>query len=457
MGASRTRQAASQARRIRPATGPTDRRRLVAATLSALIPGLGQLINGRSRLAARLAVPLIVVVAVTCVAIVFTSPARVAAWAVAPSVIGTLLTLNLVLLAYRLVAVGHAFFDGRYPSVPGRLGLVGLAVLVVAVTVPHVYAWHLGSAAAAAFARVFSGDLPGDRDLVSDPSGGAERINVLLVGVDKTRKRTATLTDTMIVASLDPVGRTVSLLSVPRDLVDVPLGNGDVFAPKLNSLLGFAERHPDRFPDGPMRALEDAVGALLGIPIHYYARMDFGGFIAMIDAVGGVEIDVEKGFVADAYDGYGLGERGWSIEAGRHRLDGANALAYARARKASGESDFTRAARQQQILVALRDQVMRGGSLLFELPDLLDAVGETVVTDLPVQRLPELAALLDEVDRDAIVQVVIRAPLIKARQTRYGASQKPDLAAIRLMAIRLFPTPGIPPTPWPTPKPRPSP
>ena len=71
-----------------------------------------------------------------------------------------------------------------------------------------------------------------------------------------------------------------------------------------------------------------------------------------------------------------------------------DALAYARSRKALGESDFTRQARQQQILVALRDEATQGGSLLFQLPDLLDAVGQTIRTDLPADRLPELAAIV---------------------------------------------------------------
>ena len=75
----------------------------------------------------------------------------------------------------------------------------------------------------------------------------------------------------MIVASLDPVGHTVSMVSVPRDLVNVPLGNGDVLGPKLNSLMSYAERHPDEFPKGGVRALQDAVGALLDIDIQYYA------------------------------------------------------------------------------------------------------------------------------------------------------------------------------------------
>jgi LCP family protein required for cell wall assembly len=197
-----------------------------------------------------------------------------------------------------------------------------------------------------------------------------------------------------------------------------------------------------------MRALQDAIGALLDIPIHYYARLEFEGFITMVDAVGGVDVTVVKGFEDPGYDGFGFDARGFSITAGDHHLDGATALAYARSRKAAGESDFTRAARQQQILVAMREHLAQGGSLLFELPGLLGAVGQTVRSDIPVGQLPGLAAILDEVERDEMVSVVIRHPLGHPVSTRYGASQEADLPAIRSMAEGLFSPPGTPPTAW---------
>ena len=232
-------------------------------------------------------------------------------------------------------------------------------------------------------------------------------------------------------------------MSVPRDLIDTPLGNGDVYGPKLNGADGATRTTTRRtFPKGGMRTLQDAIGALLEIPIHYYAQVDFRGFIKMVDAVGGVDIVAPRSFEDPQYDGYG-GEKGYSITAGPHHFDGAEALAYARSRKALGESDFTRQARQQQILVALRTQVSPGGSLLFQLPDLLDAVGQTIRTDVPVERLPDLAAILDEVGKNDVTSVVIRAPLVKSKSTRYGDSQAPNLAKIRAMATALFSEPGV--------------
>ena len=446
------------ARRTTPDSRPTDIRRTAASGLSAIVPGLGQALNRRYRLARWLAIPALILLALVILAVQLFSPVRLAAWAIHPAVLQTLLVLNVLVLVWRLIAVGQAFFDARYPAVPGRLGFVGLVIVTLLVMAPHAYAWQVGSAADRAFARVFEDGTIGDGGAAVGPvPRSGERINILLVGVDTTPKRSATLTDTMMVISLDPVGKTASMLSIPRDMVFVPLGNGDDYGPKINSLLGFAERNPEMFPNGPMRALQDAIGALLGIPLHYYARIDFEGFINMVDAVGGVDINVKRDMEDPSYDGYGIGERGWSITKGRHRLDGVNALAYARVRKVAGESDFTRAARQQEILVAMRNRVSSGPTLLFDLPDLLTAVGDTLRTDIPIAALPDLVVSFESVDSDRIARAVIRHPLVRSESTRYGDGLVPQLDAIRAMAAELFPEPGELPAGLESPEPSESP
>jgi LCP family protein required for cell wall assembly len=436
------------ARRIRPETGPQDRRRLAAAGLSAVLPGLGQAFNRRVQLALLFAVPSLALGSIVVLLLQIQSTARLVAWIVSPDVLGALLSLNLLVLAWRLLAVGQAFLDTRRPGPTGRMGVIGILVIGLLVAVPHLVIFRYGTILGDTFEAIFTGEGLSGETASGPLPGDGERINILLVGVDAVADRTATLTDTMMVASLDPIGPSVSLLSVPRDLVDAPLGNGDVYGPKLNSLLGYADRHPEEFPAGGIRALQDAIGALLDIPIHYYARIEFEGFITMVDALGGVDVTVARGFEDPGYDGFGFDSRGFSITEGDHHLDGATALAYARSRKAAGESDFTRAARQQQILVAMRDQLAQGGSLLFELPALLGAVGQTVRSDVPVEQLPRLAAILDEVDREEMVSVVIRHPLVRPVSTRYGDSQAADLPAIRAMAAALFSPPGTPPTGW---------
>jgi LCP family protein required for cell wall assembly len=440
--------------RTAPPSGPIDRRRLFAAGLSAIVPGLGQAFNRRQRLTLLFLVPTLSAAAVVGVVWATQTPTRIAAWAVAPTVLGALLTLNALVLAWRLLAVGQAFLDTRRHGPTGRLGVIGFAVIAILVVIPHIAVYRYGTAFGDAFARIFqTPSLAAEGEDPPPGPGPDERLNVLVVGVDAAPGRSSVLTDTMLVVSFDPVGKTASMVSLPRDLVNVPLGNGDEFGPKLNSLMSYADHHREEFPAGGLRTLQDAIGALLGIPIHYHATMEFEGFIHMVDAVGGVDIVVPKAIEDPGYDGFGAGERGWSITKGRHHLDGANALAYARSRKSAGESDFTRAGRQQQIIVALKDSATDGGSVFWKLPGLLGAVGDSIRTDLPIERLPQLAAAIDEMRSGGITRAIIRHPLVRSIDTRYGSSLQPDLPAIRAVAADLFPAPGGEPQPWPTPEP----
>lgn len=458
-----------QATKIRPDTGPTDRRRILAAVLSALIPGLGQAYNRRTRLALGLFIPFAIVAAVALLAIWAVPAPRLLASAIVPRNLDLLLGLNLVILAWRLIALGQAFFDTRFELRSGGLGLVGLAVVILVTIAPHVGAQYVGGLARSTFAEVFDGDvLAAHSDARPDRVPGQnERLNVLLVGIDAAADRDHALTDSLIVVSLDPVGRSVSLASLPRDLVNVPLGDGRTYAPKLNSLLSYATAHPADFPAGGMRTLENAAGALLGIPIHYYATVDLAGFSKMVDAVGGVDVDVKTRLEDPKYRGFGItGRKGVTFEVGPQHLDGTHALAYARIRRSEGQTDFTRQARQQEILMALRAKIVKGDALL-SLPSLLEAVGKTVATDLPPERLPDLAVLADEIPTKRIVRVVVQYPLIhpaKPGQNKYGAVQLPDLDRILAMATGLFSAPGTPPKRWtvkdalaPTPRPAVSP
>jgi LCP family protein required for cell wall assembly len=429
---------------------PTDRRRLLAAIASSLLPGFGQALNGRFRPALLFGIPTLVVIATAWLIAHSDRPTMLLARVIAPSVLSVLLVVNLIILGWRALAVLHAFLDRRYPLRPGRLGAVGIVALLLATALPHALAWNYAAAAQAMFGRIFSGSAVRSVSSAPPPADG-ERLNVLLIGVDSAPGRTEDLTDSMIVVSLDPVGRTVSMVSIPRDLASVPLGNGDAFGPKLNSLMSWADRHPTDFPHGGIRALEDAVGALFGIPIHYYAKVDLGGFAAMVDAVGGVDIVVKKALDDPRYPGLD-GKRGWSVQPGPHHFNGTDALAYARIRKSAGESDLTRAARQQEVLVALRNRTV-GVGILFSLPSLLDAVGATVRTDLPPDRLPQLAALAEQIGGSSTTKLVLGSPLIRSGgSTEYGSIFVPVPARIRAMATVVFGPPGRDPT-WPVPSP----
>ena len=410
-----------------PDLRPTDIRRLVAALLSAVIPGLGQAVNGRFRLARWLLIPALVLVPLSIIARQLFSPVRLAAWAINPAVLQTLLVLNVVVLVWRLIAVAQAFFDGRYPAVPGRLGFAGLVVVTLLVMAPHAYAWQVGSAADKAFARVFEGGTLGDGgEAIGPVPGSGERINILLVGVDATPKRSATLTDTMMVISLDPVGKTASMVSIPRDLVFVPLGNGDDYGPKINSLLGYAERNPG---DVPERADARAAGRDRRAARASRSTTTPGSTSrasSTWSTRSAASTSRVKGDMEDpSYDGYGIGERGWSITKGRHRLDGVNALAYARVRKAAGESDFTRAARQQEILVALRTPCRRDDAAVRS-PDA--ARPRSATRSGPTSRSPLAGpgGASKTWTATASPARVIRHPLVRTESTRYGDVAGPE-------------------------------
>jgi len=419
--------------------------------LSALVPGLGQAYNGRRRLALVLFLPVASIAALTLLVAWAVPAPRLLATAIVPANLQALLILNVVLLGWRLLALGQAFLDTRFEPAPGRLAIAGLAVVVVLTIVPHLGAQYLGGIARTTFAQVF-GAVLSDRSDSGDHAvpGQNERLNVLLVGIDAGSGRDHALTDSLIVVSLDPVGKTVSVASIPRDLVNVPLGDGRTFGPKINSLMSYATAHPKDFAAGGMRTLENAVGALLGIPIHYYATVDLAGFAKMVDAVGGVDVNVRQALDDPKYTGPGVTGRGWSVAVGPQHFDGGADLAYARIRRSVGQTDFTRQARQQEILLALRSKVVHGGALL-SLPSLLDAVGSTVETDLPPERLPDLAVLAGEIPAKQIVRVVIRYPLVhpaKPGESQYGAVQLPFTDRILAMAAELFSPVGTPPHGW---------
>lgn len=448
-----------------PGGAPRRRSRYVQAVLSTLLPGLGHLIAGRWRLALIFGLP-VVLLAVALVALVATTDrVRLAATLVQPEVIWGLLALQFVVLAWRLVAVASSLLDPALPR-PGRRDALPIAVLLVAIVAPQAYAGYLTNVARETSDQIFVEETSGGAwqpspapspspspgvtpsvgpgpSVAPSPSPSVERITGLIVGVDAGAGRRTYLTDTMIVVSLDPLTETVSMLSIPRDMVDVPLPDGRVFPGKINGLVSYARRNPDEFPgaDGTGRdVLMGALGTLLGMRIDYYALVHLGGFVRVVDTVGGIDVYVERGFCDPSYDEYGF-SAGFSIRAGWHHLDGQQALAYARVRKASGESDFTRAARQQEVLSGIRDAIVRG-AFLRDPVGLLRALGETVQTNVPRGILPDLAEIASRLGRDKTYRAVIRHPLVRSGSDARGYILVPDVEAIRELVAAIFPPAG---------------
>jgi LCP family protein required for cell wall assembly len=444
-----------------PPPAPPHRSRYGPAILDALIPGLGHLVAGRRVRALLFVSPLLVMAATALWIVATTSGPRLAATLLSAEVIWGLLAAQALLLASRLIAVGSSLFDPALPR-PGRRDLAPIALLLAFVIAPQAYAGYATEVAREAVDQIFvepvavaapSGSpAPDPSFLASAPPSASpsasvspvgERITGLLIGVDAGVGRNTYLTDTMIVVSLDLRTRTVSMLSIPRDMVDVPLPDGRSYRDKVNSLVSYARRNPAAFPgsDGTgFDVLMDALSTLLNVPIDYYATVNLGGFVRVVDTLGGVNVNVARAFCDPTYDEYGF-TRGFAITAGLHHLNGQEALAYARVRKASGESDFTRAARQQEVISGIRDAIV-GGGFLNDPIGLLEAIGQTVQTNVPRGLLPDLAELAGSVGRAQTYRTVVNHPLVGSGFDVRGSIQIPDVDAIRELAAALFPIDG---------------
>ena len=446
---------------------PSSRRsRYVPAVLDALIPGTGHLLAGRRRRALVFLLPVVFIAATLTTLLLTTSTYRLAAEMVADEALVALILVQAFLLVWRLAAVGSSLFNPRLPR-PGIRDSVPIALLVLVILAPQVYAGAVTQAAREAANEIFVEEpsrpvaaLPSfapepDPSFLSSappsPSGEpsatpapeGSRINVLVIGVDAGIGRNTYLTDTMIVMSVDPVGHTVSMVSIPRDMVDVPLPDGRKYRGKINSLASYARHHPRQFPsyDGTgSDVLMDALGALLKIELDYYATVKLGGFVDVIDTLGGIDVNVERSFCDPTYTEYGY-NNGFSIKAGRRHLNGYQALAYARVRHPAGESDFTRAARQQEVLSGVRDRIV-GGKFLNDPIGLVRALGNTVETNVPRKRLPEFVDLAVKIDRKSTYRTVIKYPLVRGAYDERGSIQVPNVKEIRKLSRLLFTSGG---------------
>lgn len=227
-----------------------------------------------------------------------------------------------------------------------------------------------------------------------------ERVNILLLGIDRRPDETYSRTDTMILVTIDPNTKTAGMLSVPRDLwVSIPGYAED----RVNKAYYLGDM--DGYPGGGPALAMKTVQYNLGIPIHFYAQIDFEGFRDVIDTLGGIDIYVPETIDDPTFPDSNYGYDPFYIEAGQHTLNGHDAMRYARTRATPG-SDFSRAKRQQAVLLAMRDKALQIG-IIPKIPELWTSMSGTVQTDLQLVDILELAQLADEINPDNIQSVVI--------------------------------------------------
>jgi LCP family protein required for cell wall assembly len=325
-----------------------------------------------------------------------------------------------------------------------RLLLINLSVIIIfslaIVPLSYSFARYVGAAPIGLFGlpNLVAADAtaqPGDvGDLSADTiqeSGqgatlppawdGSNRITILIMGLDYGDWRQAeggpSRTDSMILLTIDPVTKTAGMLSIPRDLWAVIPG----FTPnKINTAYYFGELYhlPGGGPELAMRTVEQTIG----VPIDYYAQIDFDAFIRFIDLIGGVKINVPAPITVDPL---GSDTQPKNLKAGVQVLPGIVALAYARERHAEG-GDFARAERQQQVVLGIRDRILEFNllpGLVAKAPEIYASLSAGIHTNLPLEDAIRLAVLATQIDKANIVHGVI-----SEKDIIYGRS--PDDLAI---------------------------
>ncbi|MDD5468273.1 MAG: LCP family protein [Anaerolineales bacterium] len=255
------------------------------------------------------------------------------------------------------------------------------------------------------------------------PWDGAGRVTLLLLGLDYRdwdARSPASRSDTMILLTIDPLTRNAGILSIPRDLwVSIPgFKHG-----KINTAHYLGDAH--KLPGGGPGLAVKTVEQFLGVPINYYAVVDFQAFIRFIDEIGGVKIGVPATITIDLLGSGSATKK--TLQPGVQVLPGAWALAYARARHTSG-GDFDRAARQQQVILAIRDRIVSFEMLpmlIEKAPALYQELAKGIRTNLTLDEVIKLAVLGSQIQPQNI-----RSGVINEKYVMFGNS--PDNLAILL-------------------------
>lgn len=290
------------------------------------------------------------------------------------------------------------------------------------------------------------GGGPGDEPDPDDPASlgltawdGTERFTILVMGWDRRPSEPADgayRTDTMMVVSLDPRTDSVGILSVPRDLyVNIP---GYASLQRVNSAYVLGElRQPGT---GASLAMQ-TVQYNLGIQIHDYIIVDFNAFITFVDAIGGIDVTNQTTINDPQYPAmYGYGYDPFYLAPGEHHLDGTTALKFARTRH--GSSDFRRAERQQQVIFAIRDQLLSLETLpqlILSAPSLWAQVSTGMHTGLTLDQILRLAWYAKDIPLQNVRTGVIAEGYISFYTTPQGASVViPNRSALGSLMVEVF-------------------
>lgn len=287
-------------------------------------------------------------------------------------------------------------------------------------------------------------------------------LNVLIAGTDQGLPgHLGGRSDTIVVVSVNSTTGEVLMFSFPRDLQDFPIFNGGTYGGKINTFANVTHLYPDEFPEPGMTSLAYEVGFLLGVPIDYYASVNALGFMDVVRAVGGTVTVCNGREISD-------NSLQFYLSPGIHALGPEDALRYARSRHGQSGGDFARAKRQQQLLVALRREILRPENLA-RLPDLVQALSTVIKTNFPPDQLSSLIDLADRMEAEPSQSWVFKNPQWATLFTRAMTGGRPKLVPrldrIGALSVHLFgdkslyfgqipaPSPGSLPSPDASPVP----
>ena len=283
------------------------------------------------------------------------------------------------------------------------------------------------------------------------PWDGSSRVTVLVMGLDydDTEARKVPRTDSMMLVSMDPQSRTAGILSIPRDMwVNIP---GFDYA-KINTAYFLGEAY--QLPGGGAGLAVQTVQDFLGVPINYYAQIDFDAFVAFIDELGGIDINIPKKIKVSIKGGYTVNDKINNktytreeklLHAGLQTLDGATALAYARDRHTAG-GDYDRAKRQQQVVDAVRARILNFNmlpKLISKAPKLYAELSKGVHTNLSLDQMIQLTLYAAQIPSTSITHGLIGDDSAFSGMSPDGqAIQIPIMDKIRTVRNDTFATGG---------------
>jgi len=420
---------------------------------SAVLPGLAHWVAGRRQAAVGIASSAALLLAAVVMLALTTSRTDLLRLAVRPGWLTVVIAVSLIVaLAWVVLVTGSYRVLGpvRTTGLAQVATILALAALSALVAAPPVAVARYAYLQRDLVTNLFpDGDpmsgLAAGQNGSGEPFAGRDRVTILLLASDAGPDRTGARTDSMVAASIDTHSGDVILLSLPRNLENVPLPPGPLreawprgYGDLLNSVYEAVTETPGLLAgarDRGAEGIKQVVSYILGIPIDFYAMVNLEGFNEFIDAMGGVTVTITQrlpigGLLADGTRVPPIGY----LEPGTRKLNGDDAQWYARSRRDG--TDYDRMLRQRCLIGAMVQQAAPM-TVLTHFQELASATKKLASTDIPRSVLPDLISLGDKMHAGASIRSVAFVPPVIS-------TGNPDYAKIRQLVQAALAPAGSP-------------